>query len=245
MTWRRLLLGIEFTLLFVALPTALWLGFARVNPFLVLIPGAALCAIFLALDPTFERRQLWGVREAPRALKRALWLFVPAAVLMTVGVLALIPEAFLSLPRRRTDLWLLIMVLYPVLSVYPQNVISRAFVFHRYRALVGGSRWGLILLSAGAFAWMHIVMDTWIAIAMTAAGGVIFALTYERTRSVLATSLEHAMYGCFIFTIGLGAWFFTGGKDYRDQLINGDRNAAEAAPAPMERAEPGGVNRGA
>lgn len=242
---RRLLLGAEYALLFFGLPAAMWLGLIRVNPFVVLIPGAALCAIFLALDPTFERRRLWRAEEAPRAARRALRLFVPAALLMTAGVLLLIPGAFLYLPRERPELWAMIMLLYPVLSVYPQNVISRAFVFHRYGQLVGGSRWGVIALSAAAFAWMHIVMDTWIAVAMTAAGGVIFALTYDRTRSVLATSVEHAMYGCFIFTIGLGAWFFTGGKDYRDQLLNGERNASETAPAPEERPEPAGVNRGA
>jgi hypothetical protein len=46
-------------------------------------------------------------------------------------------------------------------------------------------------------------------------GGLFFARTYLRARSALASTLEHALpehtlYGCWIFTVGLGRHFYAG-----------------------------------
>jgi hypothetical protein len=35
-------------------------------------------------------------------------------------------------------------------------------------------------------------------------GGGIFAITFFRTRSLLLTSVEHALYGSWLFTLGIG-----------------------------------------
>ncbi|MEU4707697.1 hypothetical protein AB0G00_14815 [Nocardia salmonicida] len=40
--------------------------------------------------------------------------------------------------------------------------------------------------------------------------GVLFATRYQRTRSLLTTSVEHALYGILMFTIGLGDFFYHG-----------------------------------
>jgi hypothetical protein len=45
---------------------------------------------------------------------------------------------------------------------------------------------------------------------MTTAGGLLFARDYARHRSLSLTCLEHSLYGCLIFTIGLGRFFYTG-----------------------------------
>ena len=37
----------------------------------------------------------------------------------------------------------------------------------------------------------------------------MFATTYQRYRSLALVCLEHAIYGCLIFTLGLG-WYFYG-----------------------------------
>src|SRR6516165_6773359 len=58
-------------------------------------------------------------------------------------VLRYAPSAFLNLPRSNPLLWGLVMVLYPLLSVYPQGIIYRAFLFDRYRSLYG-SGWGMV-----------------------------------------------------------------------------------------------------
>src|SRR5262249_36132012 len=134
------------------------------------------------------------------------------ALITAIGVVAVLwyaPGAFLSLPRSNPSLWGLIMILYPVLSVYPQGVIYRLFLFERYRSLFG-DRWGIVLASAVAFGFVHVVFRNPLAVALTVPAGVLFAMRYWRTGSLAASSFEHALYGCAIFTIGLGRWFYHG-----------------------------------
>jgi membrane protease YdiL (CAAX protease family) len=100
------------------------------------------------------------------------------------------------------------MLLYPLLSVWPQEVIFRRFFFARYQEIFGAA--GLVPASALAFGFAHIIFLNWVAVAMTLAGGAIFATDYARYRRLGLACLEHSLYGCLIFTIGLGQYFYTG-----------------------------------
>lgn len=101
------------------------------------------------------------------------------------------------------------MLLYPVLSVYPQGIIYRAFLFARYQRLFG-SQWLLLLASALAFAYVHIIFRNGLAIALAFAAGLLFAYRYQQTGSLFISCFEHALYGCAIFTVGLGRSFYYG-----------------------------------
>jgi membrane protease YdiL (CAAX protease family) len=101
------------------------------------------------------------------------------------------------------------MVLYPVLSVYPQGVLYRAFFLHRYAA-VFPARWALLLASAVAFGFLHIIFRNSLAVGLTFLGGLLFATRYAETDSLLTSSVEHALYGCWLFTVGLGQYFYHG-----------------------------------
>lgn len=35
-------------------------------------------------------------------------------------------------------------------------------------------------------------------------GGILFVITYTKSKSILLTSAEHAIYGNWLFTIGMG-----------------------------------------
>jgi len=102
-----------------------------------------------------------------------------------------------------------VMVAYPVLSVYPQGLLFRAFFFERYTDLFPGE-WAMILASAAAFAFLHIIFRNWLAVALTFAGGLLFAMRYAETNSLATSSFEHALYGCWLFTVGLGQYFYHG-----------------------------------
>lgn len=170
---------------------------------------AAVCLVMLLCDRTFDRRQLWnwgGVRKGMAIMGMCFAVGAPA---MAAALLLFEPERVLSLPRERPRVWAVIMVGYPVLSVYAQELAFRAFFFHRY-SLVFKRKWGMVAASALAFGYAHIIMHNWIAVAFTTVGGVLFAYTYWRTRSMAAVCIEHALYGCYIFTIGWG-WYFYGG----------------------------------
>ncbi len=206
-------LAVEFGVLFGAVPVVLMLDAVRVPLIPVLLGFTAIIFVVLLRDPSFDKRCLWfgpgGWRVARREIRRSLLWFALLGGLLSLLVVVLMPDRWLILPRERTTLWAVIMVAYPVFSVYPQEVVWRAFLHHRYRALFPG-RGSLVAASAVAFGVMHVVFENWIAVVLTLLGGVLFAHTYERSRSTLAVSVEHALYGCLVFTIGLG-WFFYGG----------------------------------
>lgn len=78
-----------------------------------------------------------------------------------------------------------------------------------YRSLFRSDT-GIIIASALAFGFAHVIFLNWIAIGMTTVGGLLFARDYARHRSLRLTCLEHSLYGCLIFTVGLGRFFYTG-----------------------------------
>jgi uncharacterized protein len=203
---RRFLL-FEFVLLFVALPLVVFSGFVTSIPPLYILWGAAAYGlVMLWRDPSFDLGQLWKAAPLRRQLPQMLALFGAGVVVIAVLVREYDPHLFLILVRSHPRSWALIMLLYPFVSVYPQAIIYRAYLFHRYRRLLH-KPWMMIVVSAAAFALVHIIFHNWIAVALTFPGGILFARRYMETRSLCVSSVEHALYGCFLFTVGLGQFF--------------------------------------
>jgi uncharacterized protein len=131
-----------------------------------------------------------------------------------VGGIVLVGAALLVrkplLPRAHPGLWALLMVLYP-LSAYAQEIVCRTFFFHRYgtQFVRPGAR---VLASGLAFGWAHVAVNNLTALALATAAGLVFASTYERWRSTLLVSLEHALYGDFGFSAGLGGLFYASAR---------------------------------
>lgn len=149
-------------------------------------------------------------RSCVRAGAKAILVrFVLLAPLAALAVWQTMPQTFLALPRQHPALWLMVVLLYPVLSVWPQEVIYRRFLYRRYRPIFGAGR-AYIVASAFAFGCAHLIFLNWIAPAMTLIGGALFAGSYRKYRSVALCCLEHALYGCLIFTLGLGQFFDSG-----------------------------------
>lgn len=209
---RLLLLG-EFILLFVGLPLTLFFHFATSWPRIpVLWAGSVYCIIVLWRDPGFDRRQLWNFSGVWQQLGQILALFTTGVVVISALVWVYAPQLFLIFPRTHPLFWLFVMVTYPVFSVYPQGLVYRTYLLHRYRPLLqpdpAGAPSLMIFASAAAFALMHVVFHNWIAIALTFPGGILFARHYLNSKSLFTASFEHALYGCFLFTIGLGQFFY-------------------------------------
>jgi membrane protease YdiL (CAAX protease family) len=203
--------GIELALLFGAGP--LGLALARHEIRLILFPllwlAAGLCAAILWRDPGFERACLGRVSAIRGAARRILTEVALGGALLGLALLALDPERLFALPRERTGLWLAILFAYPVASAWPQEIVFRAYFFRRYAALFRSER-ALCLASALAFGWAHAFLGTWIAVALSTAGGFLFARTFARTRSTLAAAAEHALWGDVLFTLGWGWYLWAG-----------------------------------
>jgi len=196
----------ELLLLFVGLPIAVAVVAPRMG-FPVLFAVFAGCLWVLLRDPTFDRRSLWRLPGRGVFLQitgRALVL----SALLTVAVVLFPVQAF-GLLRRQPYVWLLIVALYPLLSVPPQELVFRTFFLHRYGALLGSDP-ARILASAVAFGLAHLCLWNELAVGLSTLGGLMFASTYLRTRSLPAVVWEHALYGIALFTIGLGRYFVTG-----------------------------------
>lgn len=210
--WGRTYLTVEFVMLFVVFPTSLYFfrqAFGnRIIPSLVIF-GLG-CLTILLLDRRFERKKLWNTTAFRVHLGRTLKVLVPAALLVGVLYVWVEPERFLAFPKGNTQLWVMVMIFYPVFSVYPQEIIFRTFLFHRYRVLFPNVQ-VMIVVSGLTFGLAHLFFANWVAPVMTTIGGILFAKTYARSESTLQASIEHGFWGDFIFTIGLG-WYFYGGS---------------------------------
>lgn len=200
---------VEFVLMFLVAPSLLAIFMRRGLVFPAIWALSAICLAALVGDPTFDRRQLWNWKGLGLVWRGVAGRFAVGAALLTVILLAYEPFRFLQLPRQNLGLWGLVMVAYPLLSVYPQEVAFRAFVFHRYRGLFQSDR-VLVAANALVFGYAHIILQNGWAMAFCAVGGVLFGQTYLRSRSLAAVCTEHAAYGCFLFTVGWG-WYFYGG----------------------------------
>ena len=205
-------LWFECVLLYVALPAALLAVRATGGSFPVL-PVLWVAAFPAAL--VLVKRHGWRKRElAGISLTRSQWChmglrLVVAALALAGGLLLVAPGQLFELPRGRPLLWGLVMVFYPVLSVYAQGLLYRGLFYARYACLFGSER-GAWLAGSVAFSWAHLVFANPWALALTFVGGLFINRTYRRTGSMLASDLEHAAYGQLVFTIGWGRFLYHG-----------------------------------
>jgi membrane protease YdiL (CAAX protease family) len=194
---------VEVILLFVVGPALLALGPRWLVSVGILGIGIA-CTVALLVDSTFARGDLVGLSGARRGARRVILRTVLLGTILVVGVAVFAPWPLL--PQRRPVAWAIIMVLYPI-SAYAQEIACRTFFFHRYGQLFARPA-ARVLASGVIFGWAHVAVNNLLAVALATVAGIVFAATYERWRSTLLVSIEHALYGDFAFTAGLGALFY-------------------------------------
>lgn len=203
------LLIAEFLLLFVMVPVIFRFLPMNPSPLPALWMVAIYCLLALRRDRGFDSARLWNAAPLRRSLPSMLAIFAVVAVVMAVVVWRTHPERLFGLVRAHPLFWAALMVLYPLLSVYAQGIIYRAFFFERYRPLFSATT-AMIVASAAMFGFSHIIFRNYWSVALTLAAGLLFAWRYEVTGSLLVSSLEHALYGCYVFSVGLGWLFYHG-----------------------------------
>lgn len=207
-TKKKWLLAVELVLFLFALPILVVsikaYGFRR----FILIAGG-LYALWRLMDAVSWRflfaRPAAGWWVGP--LCRGALVFLLAVLF----VLSTDPDTLFLLPRERLHIWTGIVLLYPWLSVLPQELIYRVYLFEVMRPLWGRTR-AAVPVSAFLFGWVHIIYTGWFAVLLSAAGGVALAWNYARVRehkgAIWPLILEHSLYGLSMFTVGLGRYFF-------------------------------------
>lgn len=203
---RAVLLWVEFCLLFIGVPSFCCLHLPHLHRMLLIWSASAFCAIVLLRDRTFEFSRFWQVSKWKEHAPRAVLRFAALAVILVVL------SAFLGGGNACSGIGghspvVFTLLFYPFLSVYPQGIIYRAFLFHRYRRIVPDRRL-LILISAMAFAYGHIIFNQPATVGLTMAGGLLFAWTYVSSGSLVLSCVEHALYGDLVFVLGMWKYFF-------------------------------------
>jgi membrane protease YdiL (CAAX protease family) len=199
-------LALEFAALY-GLPLAVARLPFRVNPIPLLWLATLYCLCVLRADSRFDRGRLGNYAALAENWGGMVKLFCAVALALLLLVWLLARPSLFGLVRAYPWLWAIVMVLYPVLSVYPQGIVYRVFLFHRYQRLLHGDRI-LLLASAATFSLAHVLLHNRLAVACTFLGGLLFAWRYRKTKSLLASAFEHALYGCWMFTVGLGRYFY-------------------------------------
>lgn len=150
-----------------------------------------------------------------------MWILVRwmiACGALTLLLSQLNPALLFRLPHEHPRLWVLVMFVYPVISVYPQTLIYRTLFETRYAALFHSAHLSL-LVGAGLFSLAHLPFQNPWALALTLPGGYLFLSTYRRTGSIVISALEHALYGNALFTIGWGAYLYSGSVQTTQTLL--------------------------
>lgn len=135
--------------------------------------------------------------------KRILFPLIATIIVTTYYVWLTDKAQLFYVLLNNYKLWLFILFFYSLFSVYPQEIIYRTFFFKRYQSLLKNKNI-FILANATLFSLAHIFFMNILVILFTFIGGILFALTYQKTKSTILVSIEHSIYGCWLFTVGMG-----------------------------------------
>ena len=142
-------------------------------------------------------------------MKPILIRWVLASIAMLAFTYFYDPERLFYLVEERPQIIPYLFVMYPILSALPQEFIFCSFFFERYQGIFKSER-AKIIASAIVFAYAHVLFINFVAPPLSFIAGLIFALTYSKTRSLALVTIEHGLYGNVLFIIGLGWYFYHG-----------------------------------
>lgn len=192
----------ELCVLFIIVPSSfLW----PVHP-LVVVALVLMSVIYtgtiLVKSPEVTWKSLYQINFAD--LTSQIFVRVLGFMVVSTPLVAwFLPEKLFIVPLQNPLLWVVMSFVYIVFSVYPQEILYRVFFFQRYKSLFTTPKL-LIVSNAVIFCFAHIFFLNSLVFALTLAGGVLFAYSYLKKGSIMLTSIEHALYGWWLFTLGLG-----------------------------------------
>jgi hypothetical protein len=212
----RIWLTLEMLVFFILTPIAIYslIYDYSIPLFNILPPVFLFFIVFLTLDRSFSWRGTLSKLPNLRDMASMIAIFAVAGPAIAVFAYNDPRVSFLGFPSRAYEVWVAVMILYPLISVTTQEIMYRVFFFHRYRPLFAGDPQGGIVLNAVLFSFSHIVFQNLTTLVISFLGGLLFAWRYENSRSFWALVIEHAIYGNLIFTVGLGRYFYTGVSNF-------------------------------
>ncbi|MFT5840742.1 MAG: membrane protease YdiL (CAAX protease family) [Flavobacteriales bacterium] len=195
----------------------LWLEMSLLfilSPLLIVLPiptAVKITAILLALTYScmvskkiglFTRQKLigdgWYILPSSMVLRFSLFV-----VLSFLFVWLYLPDSLFSVILGNPWLWLAICFFYAIFSVYPQEFLYRLFFFQRYQILFSNP-YVFLFVNGCVFSFAHLFLNNALVFTLTFVGSLLFALTFKKSQSLMLVSIEHSVYGAWLFTLGLG-----------------------------------------
>ena len=195
----------EIIICFLVIPTIL----IPINSNIIMFTTLSLVAFFCFIYLRYKKINLFNKNEFKfdQGLNKVFYKAFVIAVLILLFSYIFDKEKFLNLPTSHFFLWLLILILYPIFSAFPQEIIYRKFFFQRYGKLFKNKKI-LIITNAFLFSFAHIIYLNPIVIIFTFLGGLLMAISYSQHQSLFKVSIEHGLYGNIVFSSGLGNYFY-------------------------------------
>ncbi|WP_299122482.1 CPBP family intramembrane glutamic endopeptidase [uncultured Winogradskyella sp.] len=193
---------IEFFLIFVVIPVSFALNFALWIKMIIGVFGFTYI-IFILLKVEKNKFKINENLNWKNFWRQTLIKLLVITAITSLYMLIVDKENLFIVIRTKPLLWVIILFVYSLFSVYPQELIYRTFFFQRYESLFKNESI-FILVNAALFSLAHIFFKNSVVMFLTFIGGILFALTYKKTKSTLLVSIEHAIYGCWLFTVGMG-----------------------------------------
>jgi membrane protease YdiL (CAAX protease family) len=61
-----------------------------------------------------------------------------------------------------------------------------------------------LFVNGCVFSFAHLFLNNALVFTLTFVGSLLFALTFKKSQSLMLVSIEHSVYGAWLFTLGLG-----------------------------------------
>ncbi|WP_299523979.1 CPBP family intramembrane glutamic endopeptidase [Winogradskyella sp.] len=193
---------IEFFIIFILIPVSFALKFPVWIKLAIGLAGFIYVA-YVLLKVEHNKFKLREHINWTQFWRRTALKFIAIAIITTVYMYLVDDENLFVVVKTKPGLWVIILFIYSFFSVYPQELIYRTFFFQRYESLFR-SHALFIMVNAAVFSLAHIFFKNTLVMILTFIGGILFALTFKKTKSTLLVSIEHAIYGCWLFTVGMG-----------------------------------------
>lgn len=199
----KLFLSIELIGLYFLIPTI------TLFPVATFLKIATILAAIIYIIVTIIRLKIVPKSEfgfiRPHSWKKILLPFLVFIIFSTILVFLLRRDYLFLAPQKTPGRWLFICFIYSLFSVYPQEIIYRAFFSHRYSLLLKPN--SFLIVNGLAFSFAHVVINNWMAYLLTFIGAFVFMKNYQAYKSLILVSFIHTLYGFWIFTVGIGDFF--------------------------------------
>lgn len=192
----------ELILLFVVLPFVLVIPIPIPIKLGVVLLGVVYVIIVTIKKKLVNRKSLYFWPEKSY-LKYVVLRFALLTIISIIMIYFFMPEKLFVVIKKNFLFWLFFSAFYSIFSVYPQEFLYRSFFFARYKNLVK-NQFLFITINASVFSLAHIGFKNPLVLGLTFLGGIVFAISYLKTKSLMFTSVEHAIYGAWLFTVGAG-----------------------------------------